>query len=290
MDLIAKLVVAPDAVPNFSLMNGVLRFKGRIWLGINQTLQLQVMSALHNSPVGGHPGIPVTYRRLKQLFAWKGMKIDVQKLVSSCQVCQQAKPDRSEYPRLLEQLPVPSSAWQIISLDFVEGLPRSHNKNCFLVVVDKFTKYSHFIPLSHPFTSMSVAKAFFEHIYKLHGMPSFIVSDCDKVFTAAFWQDLFKLAGVQLRMSSSYHPQTDGQTKRVNQCMETFLRCFVHACPSKWMDWLALAEYWYNTSSHSAIGRSPFEALYRYSPRSLGLDTNSVVVSANLDEWLPIGS
>jgi hypothetical protein len=117
-------------------------------------------------------------------------------------------------------------------------------------------------------------------------MPSFIVSDYDKVFTAAFWQDLFKLAGVQLRMSSSYHPQTDGQTKWVNQCMETFLRCFVHACPSKWMDWLALAAYWYNTSSHSAIGRSPFEALYRYSPRSLGLDTISVVVSANLDEWL----
>jgi len=124
------------------------------------------------------------------------MKADVQKLVSSSQVCHQAKPDHSKYPRLLEPLPVPFSAWQIISLDFVEGPPSSHRKNCILVVVDKFIKYSHFIPLSYPFTLVGVAKVFFNcykkkkvffnQIYKLHSMTSSIVSNWDKVFSATF--------------------------------------------------------------------------------------------------------
>jgi len=114
------------------------------------------------------------------------MKADVRKLVSSSQVCHQAKPDHSKYPRLLEPLPVPFSAWQIISLDFVEGPPSSHRKNCILVVVDKFIKYSHFIPLSYPFTLVGVAKVFFNQIYKLHSMTSSIVSNWDKVFSATF--------------------------------------------------------------------------------------------------------
>ncbi|WVZ82556.1 hypothetical protein U9M48_029810 [Paspalum notatum var. saurae] len=167
-----------------------------------------------------------------------------------------------------------------------KGLPLSSGKNCILVVVDKFTKYGHFIALAHPFTAASVATVFFDHIYRLHGLPESIVSDRDRVFTAHFWKELFRLAGVSLRMSSSYHPQTDGQTERVNQCLETFLRCYIHACPSRWSKWLGSAEYWYNTSFHSAIGRSPFEALYGYSPRSLGVSSNDVREHPDLSDWL----
>ena len=121
----------------------------------------------------------------------------------------------------------------MVSLDFVEGLPSFGSANCILVVVDKFSKFAHFIPLRHPFTALSVAKAYMDNVYKLHEMPSSLISDRDQVFTSTFWQELFGLAGMQLRMSSAYHPQTDGQTERVNQCMETYLRCFMHACPSK---------------------------------------------------------
>jgi transposase InsO family protein len=127
-----------------------------------------------------------------------------------------------------------------------------------LVVVDKFSKFSHFLGLSHPFSAATVAKLFMTSIYKLHGMPAIIISDRDKIFISQLWQDLFKLSGVTLKMSSAYHPQTDGQTERVNQCMETFLRCFVHACPKQWFQWLHLAEFWYNSSWHSALGTSPF--------------------------------
>jgi hypothetical protein len=108
----------------------------------------------------------------------------------------------------------------MVSMDFVEGLPRSGHYNCILVVVDKFSKFSHFIPLRHPFTALYVAKAFLDNVYKLHGMPASIVSDRDRVFTSNVWKELFGLVGVSLKMSSSYHPQTDGQTACVNQCMD----------------------------------------------------------------------
>ena len=214
------------------------------------------------------------------------MKSGVHEYVRACSVCQQAKPDRARYPGLLQPLPVPSSAWEMVSLDFVEGLPRSGNSDTILVVVDKYSKFAHFIPLRHPFTALSVAKAFLDHVYKLHGLPSSLVSDRDRVFTSNLWKELFALAGVQLRMSSAYHPQMDGQTERVNQCMETYLRCFVHACPTKWSSWLSLAEFWYNTSSHSALGRSPFEVLYGHSPRHFGIMSASACAASDLSDWL----
>lgn len=146
-------------------------------------------------------------------------------------------------------------------MDFIEGLLQSGHANTILAVVDKFSKFGHFIPLHYPFTTSFVAKLFLDQVYKLHGMPSSIVLDRDKIFTSHFWQNLFKLAGTQLGLSTAYHPQTDGQNERLNQCLDTYLRCFVHACPSKWIHWLSLAEYWYNTSFHSALDRSPFEVL-----------------------------
>lgn len=198
---------------------------------------------MHSSALGGHSGFPVTYSKMKKLFAWKGMKSAIRSFVQSYTVCLQAKPDHAKYPGLLVPLPIPSESWQVISMDFIEGLPRSSHANCILVVVDKFSKFAHFLPLLHPFTAASVAKIFLYNIYRLHGMPSHIISDRDRIFTGSFWRELFKLANTTLCMSSTYHPQSDGQTKRVNQCLETYLRCFVHACPRKWLQWLSLAEF-----------------------------------------------
>jgi hypothetical protein len=113
-----------------------------------------------------------------------------------------------------------------------------------------------------------------------------IISDKDKVFTSKFWKEYFSLAQVQLSMSSAYHPQSDRQTKRLNQCMETFLRCFANACPRKWLQWVPLAEFWYNTSFHTTIGRSPFDALYGYSPQFFGVPSASGMIVSNLDQWL----
>jgi transposase InsO family protein len=281
--LIAKLPTAPPGSSPFSLQDGLLRFKKRIWVGNNHELQQQLLRAFHSSPLGGHSGIPATTKRLRALFAWPGLKKHVDTFVRSCPTCQQAKVERVKYPGLLQPLATPSAAWQVISLDFVEGLPVSHGFDCILVIVDLFSKYGHFIGLKHPFSALSVAKQFMLHIYKLHGLPAAIVSDRDRIFTSQLWRALFNLAGVELRMSSAYHPQSDGQTERVNQCMETFLRYFANAAPSKWFDYLHLAD---NTSWHSSLNQSLFFVLYGHSPRQLGLDANVTCSVSSLDKWL----
>jgi transposase InsO family protein len=144
------------------------------------------------------------------------MKHDTMQFVKNCPVCQINKAEHRPYPGLLQPLLVPVFAWTHISMDFVEGLPLSNNKDLLLVVVDRFTKYSHFIPLKHPIPVKSVAKAFVDNIFKLHGLPTVIVTDCDRIFTSNLWQSLFKSLGVKLHLSTAYHPQTNDQTERVN--------------------------------------------------------------------------
>jgi hypothetical protein len=151
-------------------------------------------------------------------------------------------------------------------MDFIDGLPLSDGSNVILVVVDRLTKYAHFLPLCHPYTARSVAKVYVDNVVKLHGVPLSIISDRDKVFTSAFWKELITAVGTKLHYSTSYHPQTDGQTERVNQCLEQYLRCAVQDQPKQWRRWLAMAEFWYNTSHHTALGCSPFKALYRTDP------------------------
>lgn len=157
-------------------------------------------------------------------------------------------------------------AWSHISMDFIEGLPLSNGKNVILVVVDRLTKYAHFLTLSRPFTVQDVITLFSDNILKLHGPPSVIVTDRDRIFTSNLWQALFKSMQISLHMSSSYHPETDGQTERVNQCLENYLRCMCFSTPKRWYYWLSLAEWWYNTSYHTSLNMTPFQALYGFPP------------------------
>jgi hypothetical protein len=151
-------------------------------------------------------------------------------------------------------------------MDFVEGLPKSHGKDVILVIVDRLTKYAHFLPMAHPYTVHSVATLFLDNIVKLHGMPAVIVSDRDRIFTSKLWQEIFAALKVDLHFSSAYHPELDGQTERVNQCLEQYLRSMAFQEPKKWVTWLPTAEWWYNSSYHTAIKTTPFEALYGYPP------------------------
>ncbi|WVZ85511.1 hypothetical protein U9M48_032433 [Paspalum notatum var. saurae] len=283
--LLSALAIKQPLGP-YTLHNGLIRFHKRIWIPDSMGLQRKIIQALHTSAVGGHSGFLATYTRIRSLFAWTKTKARIKIFVAQCQVCQQAKPERVKYPGLLQPLPVPDYAWQVITMDFIEGLPTSGHCNAILVVVDKFSKYAHFIPLSHPFTTLQVAVLFMDNIYKLHGLPQAIVSDRDRIFTSSLWQELFRLSGTELKMSTAYHPQTDGQTERVNQCLEGYLRCFVHSCPHKWKKWLSLAEFWYNTSYHSTLDKTPFEVIYACTPRHLGIDRVEACAIPDLETWL----
>lgn len=173
-------------VKHYSWQQQVLCRKGRIVVGPDLNLQTKLIMMWHNDPMGGHSGVEVTYQKLKQTFYWKKMHSLVTSVVASCDVCQRSKPDNAAYPGLLQPLPIPTTVWSEVSMDFIEGLPNSHSKSLILVVVDRLSKYAHFIALSHPYTAITVAQVFLDFIYRLHGMPTTIVSDRDAVFMSQF--------------------------------------------------------------------------------------------------------
>lgn len=143
--------------------------------------------------------------------------------------------------------------------------------------------------LKHPFTASSVAQAFLSNIYKLHGLPQAIVLDRDRIFTSMFWRELFKLACVELCLSIAYHPQLDEQTERVNHAWKPTCVAFFMHVPSngnQWRQWLDQDEFWYNTSWHSALNRSPFAVLYGYSPRQFGVAVGDDKPITDLSSWL----
>jgi hypothetical protein len=263
-DLLLKLQQGLNTPKGFVLQQGLILKKGRIWVVQNSTFQKQLLEYIHSNPTSGHSGYHKTIHRAKSDFYWTGMRKDIKRFVKECSVCQENKHETTHPAGLLQPLPIPTRAWSDISMDFIEGLPSSQGLSVILVVVDRFTKYGHFLPLSHPYTAAKVAQNFLVNVLKLHGMPKTIVTDRDPVFTSSFWRELFKLQGITLALSSAYHPQSDGQTEALNKCLETYLRCYAGAKPKEWSNWLPMAEWWYNTNHHSSTGYTPFEALYGY--------------------------
>ena len=154
-------------------------------------------------------------------------------------------------------------------MDFVEGFPRVGGKPVVLTVIDRFSKMAHFIPLGHPYTALSVAQTFFDNVVKLHRLPCSIVSDRDPVFTSTLWTELFQLAGVKLRLSTAFRPQTDGQSEVTNRILGVYLRCLAGDRPRSWLRWLPWTEFFYNTSYQSALQTTPFRVVFGRDPPTL---------------------
>ena len=253
----------------FQLKGEVLYYKHRIYISKNNPLKQDILSYMHDSPISGHTGSEKTLQRARKDFFWKGMKSDIQAYIKHCEVCQRAKGENTKPTGLLQPLPIPTRPWFSISMDFIEGLPKSNQFSAILVVVDRFTKYAHFIPLSHPYNAPKIAQLFLHNVIRLHGLPNNIISNRDPTFTSKFWGELFRVQGVKLLMSTAYHPQTDGQTEATNKTLEGYLRCYVGDNPKGWSNWLTMAEYCYNTSYHTSTKTTPFEATYGYPPPSI---------------------
>uniref|UniRef100_A0A8R7PKD4 Integrase catalytic domain-containing protein n=1 Tax=Triticum urartu TaxID=4572 RepID=A0A8R7PKD4_TRIUA len=145
---------------------------------------------------------------------------------------------------------------------------------------------SNFFPVAHPLHSSRNCAALYRPHHKQHGIPDALVSNKDLVFTSKVWQTIFKLQWVDLKMSSAHHPQTGGQTERVNQCPKTYLRCYVQSAPKTWSKWLALAEFWYNTAFHSMLGKTPFMVVYGQEPKQLGITSYHAAPLPELNSWL----
>ena len=183
--------------------------------------------------------------------------------VCQCLTCQKTKAERVKIPGKLQPLDIPQMKWECLSMDFVTGLPKTtRNYDSIFVIVDKLTKAVHLILVKKTATATDIAQVFVKEIVRLHGIPARIISDRDTKFTSKFWQAMFQSLGTQLNLSSAYHPETDGQTERVNQVIEDMLRAYCSQQPQHWIKFLPLVEFAYNSSHHRSLGMSPFKALY----------------------------
>jgi hypothetical protein len=230
-------IIAGLKDPSWSVQDGLILMSGKVYIPSNSDLIQQILQISHT---GGHEGIQKTLHRLRAHFYVHHDRRIVNEFVSVCTICQQNKTQYLHPAGLLQSLPVPSWVWADISMDFIEALPKVHGKNVILTVVNRFSKFAHFIPLSHPYTASSVARTFFTEVVRLHGIPESIVSDRDPVFTGTVWKDLFKKSGVSLKMSTTFHPQTDGQSESVNKTISMYLRCITGDRPRTWLNWLPL--------------------------------------------------
>ncbi|KZV51023.1 hypothetical protein F511_43983, partial [Dorcoceras hygrometricum] len=251
----------------FWLEDGLLYTQGRrLYVPKWEDLRKDLIRECHDTKWAGHPGQKRTRALLESSYFWPQMRDQVELYVKTCLVCQQDKVENKQPAGLLEPLPTSEHPWDSITLDFISSLPKSDGFGSIMVVIDRFSKYGTFIPCPKDCTAEEAARLFFKNVVKYWGLPKHIISDRDPRFTGRLWTELFKLLGSELHFSTSFHPQTDGQTERVNSLLECYLRHFVSANQRDWARLLDVAQFSYNLQRSEATGKSPFELVMGQQP------------------------
>jgi hypothetical protein len=250
------------------VLGGLLLIKNRWYVPNDKALKNMILKADHDSLVAGHFGQYKTLERVKANYYWPKMDQEVDEYVRSCDACQRNKAVRHKKYGLLDPLEIPNRPWDDISMDFIVGLPESGGFTKIWVIVDRFSKMAHFIPLSTETPIKEIANIFLKEVWRLHGLPSSVVSDRDSRFQSKFWLAIMDKLQVETRFSTAFHPQTDGQTERVNQILEQYLRSYCSYQQDDWAELLPLAEYAYNTAVSESTKVSPFEVNYGFAPRT----------------------
>ncbi|GJU43421.1 putative reverse transcriptase domain-containing protein, partial [Tanacetum coccineum] len=249
--------------------DGTLYLKNRSWIPLFGDLRALIMHESHKSKYSIHPGSDKMYQDLKKLYWWPNMKAEIATYVRKCMTCAKVKAEYQKPSGLLVQPKIPEWKWENITMDFVTKLPKmASGQDMIWVIVDRLTKSAHFLPAKENDSMEKLTRQYLKEVVSRHGVPVSIISDRDGRFVSQFWQSLQEAFGTQLDMSTAYHLETDGQSKRTIQTLEDMLRACVIDFGKGWDRHLPLIEFSYNNSYHTSIKAAPFEALYGRKCRS----------------------
>jgi len=239
------------------LENGIVYHRGKIYVP-DSDLRRRITALCHDSKIAGHAGRWKTLELVSRNYWWPQMSRYIGRYVSTCDMCLRTKASRQPPVGELHPLPIPDAPWDTVSVDFIVELPESEGKDAVMVVVDSVTKRSHFVDTVTTLSAAGTARLYVQHIWKHHGLPNKAVSDRGPQFVAEFMKELYRLLGIKLAATTAYHPQGDGQTERVNQELEQYLRLFINQRQDNWVELLPFAEFQYNNHVHSATQQPPF--------------------------------
>ena len=230
-------------------------------------LRNECIEWLHIHPFSGHVGMRRTLELLGRNFWWPGVEADVARYVGNCEMCTRNKSPNTKKAGLLAPLPIPGRPWESIGMDFITHLPKTKNGYTALyVVIDRLTKLVHIAPTTNTATAADTAQLFLDMVFKHHGLPRNIVSDRDVKFTSSFWTSFCEQVGIKLKMSSAYHPQTDGQTERMNRVIVDMMRHYINPTHDDWDEHLMAIEFAINNAFQQSIGTTPFRLTYGQNP------------------------
>ena len=248
---------------SWGFSDGVLTHHGTWYVPEDEALRQELVQRCHDDPLAGHFGAKKTLELLRRKYYWKDVATDVQAYVKQCAVCQRTKVHRHKPYGQLSSLPHPKGPWAEIAMDFITDLPPSMRRGCvydaILVIVDRYSKMVMYVPTNKTVNAPELADIFLDVITR-HGSPEGVVSDRGSVFTSAFWSEICYHLKIKRRLSTAFHPQTDGQTERQNQSLEHYLRCYCDKEQSNWAGLLPMAEFAHNNSYQSSIKMTPFMA------------------------------
>jgi transposase InsO family protein len=251
----------------WSQAEGLLMFRGKIYIPNDRDLRHRIVAQHHDTVIAGHAGRWKTLELVSRNYWWPQMSRYIGIYVRTCNLCNRTKVQRRKPQGELHPVETPSGRWEKVSVDFVVELPNAHGYDAVMNVVDCTTKRAHFIPTHTTVTAEGAAWLYFREVWKHHGLPECVLSDRGPQFIAAFTRELYRLLRIKLAHSTAYYPQTDGQTKRVNQEMEQFLRLFVNERQDDWDELLPIGEFAYNNHVHSSTQQTPFMADIGRHPR-----------------------
>lgn len=248
-----------------------LRWRNRIWIPFFEPLRTQIVQRIHDSPLAGHPGRTLTRDLVSREYAWPGLSDFVNRLVGNCQTCGKGALWREQKRGLLKPLPIPERLWQELAMDFITELPPSGSEGftSILGITDRLSKAQVLIPMTE-ITAEAVATALFRHVFSHHGLPHAIVSDRGPQFTSQFWGIICQQLGIKRRLSTAFHPETDGAQERNNQEIERYLRTFTAYLQDDWASLLPVAQLTLCNRTSASTGVSPFFLNHGYHLDLLG--------------------